>query len=69
MAWLAVDQMGYGFLHTSKPTRTNTVDPKSGRWRSEKLCVPISHEAIFEIVGNRLTWNDDPIQICVVPND
>lgn len=58
MAWVAVDDQGYETIHEYIPTRTD-----DWYWRSEESYVFIPSGSIEKLIGRKLTWSDEPVEL------
>lgn len=62
MAWLAVDENGCCAVFKSKPRRVK--NPTMGDyWHSDEEYCIVDVEVIDIILGRKLTWEDEPVEI------
>lgn len=69
MAWLAVDKDGQEYLYLNKPERYTHYNVfKSDEidfeiWTSGGDNLELSKGSIEKLMGRKLTWNDEPVEI------
>ena len=57
MAWLAVDKDGDEYVYDSEPLRDDTLFTNYGKY------VELPKGSIKKLIGNPLTWDDEPVEI------
>lgn len=58
MAWIAVDEDGTGFVYEAKPKRGDSY------WKPTAGAINSIHEDAIEIIiGESITWNDEPVKV------
>ena len=64
MAWLAVDKDNTEYIFEHKPERNKNILYKSDfGWLSDECFIVIPNGAIALMLGHKLTWGDDPVEI------
>lgn len=57
MAWLAVDSDGTEYIYGAQPSLEGT------RFMSCFECIHIPKGSIKKLIGKKLTWNDEPVEL------
>ena len=60
MPWVAIDDNGDETLFDLMPTRG-----KDGGWKPQSGYCPLHDGTIEEIIGRKLTWDDDPVEVII----
>lgn len=64
MAWLAVDQNGNEYVYEIKPTRVKETLIIRGHWYENGYSsVRLPDGSIEKLIGRKLTWDDEPVEI------
>lgn len=58
MAWVAVDKDRTEYIYENKPSRTS-----AGCWYSAFGLVRVSNGSIKKLIGRKLTWEDEPVEL------
>ena len=65
MSWLAVDgrKQNNEFIYDTKPKRVTEGKPRYHHWRCDSDVVFVPDGTIEKIIGHKLTWLDDPVEL------
>lgn len=61
MAWLAVDQNEEEYIYNEKPKKCSFCYTSSDSENYDAIYLPKG--TIEKIIGRKLTWDDDPVEI------
>lgn len=64
MAWLSVNESGQEVINETRPERWDFHDGL-GNWESQDSNYPVRlpDGSIERLIGRKLTWDDDPVEI------
>ena len=65
MSFVAVDKRinNNEFIHDIKPKRVMDGKPRYHHWQSESTMIWIPNGTIEKIIGHKLTWEDEPVEL------
>lgn len=65
MAWLAVDRRKKNneFIYDTKPRKVTDSRPSYNHWWCDSKMISVPDGTIEKIIGYKLTWSDDPIEL------
>ena len=61
MAWLAVDKNGDECIYDSRPVRYKYDGFPC--WDCDSYCIYLPKGSIKKLIGEKLTWDDEPVEI------